>query len=60
VDLVAYSFLNELPMGVRGAAERFLGPLTAGLAELLARGERAEDPGAVSGSVSEEAGGSAL
>jgi hypothetical protein len=44
-ELVADSFLNELPLGWRPAAERFYRQETAGLAELLGRGE--EVPGGV-------------
>lgn len=34
-DLIAYSFLNELPVGTRSAAAPYLGPRAAYLAERL-------------------------
>ena len=42
-ELVAYSFLIELPPGTRGAVAPYFGPVAADLAELLYGGEGLED-----------------
>jgi hypothetical protein len=38
-ELVAYSFLNELPIGTRAAVSSYLGPVAARLAERLSTGD---------------------
>jgi hypothetical protein len=42
-ELVAYSFLNELPLGTRGAIAPYFGPVAAHLAERLYSGDGIED-----------------
>jgi hypothetical protein len=38
-ELVAYSFLNELPIGTRAAIAPYFGPVAANLADRLFSGE---------------------
>jgi hypothetical protein len=42
-ELVAYCFLNELPLGSRDAIMTYLGRVTTYLADLVYRGESIED-----------------
>jgi len=42
-ELVAYAFLNELPLGIRAAVSAYFGPVAANLAERLYSGEGVED-----------------
>jgi hypothetical protein len=44
-ELVAYSFLIELPLGTRAAVSSYFGPVAAQLAERLYGGDRIEDAG---------------
>lgn len=44
-ELVAYSFLNELPLGTRAAVSSYLGPVVAHLAERLYGDGGIEDVG---------------
>jgi len=55
-ELVAYCFLNELPLGSRQAVRSHLGEETSHLAELIYRGEVLEDVTTAGGTASEPGG----
>jgi hypothetical protein len=56
IELVAYSFLNELPLGTRAAISSYLGPVAANLAQRLYSGGGDGEAGGVEAGGGGEAG----